>query len=133
MGFGKTIKFMVENRTGTDLKNVRISHFMKGDEYAKDAEVEVIVYFGKIADPEGPFSFKSISGKNDHWSVAFENTHGCWMSYDLDKSMSDKYREDGYRLIIEKEKFTFHAIDKKGDVSEKSTDVTTIYNATKSK
>jgi len=131
MGFGKTGKFNIVNKTGTDLEHVRISHFMKGDEYIPDAELVVIPEFSKVADPKGPYTFKSISGKNDHWSVAFKNSDGCWMSKDLDASMSSDYEESEYMLIIDKTDFTFFAKKKKGGTKSKPADVTSIYNATK--
>jgi hypothetical protein len=131
MSFTGKGRFKIINRTGTDIENVRVTHFLKGNDYIKDSELAIVE---KLANEMSSdlFTFQSLGGKSDHWCVAFQNNKGCWQSYDLDKSMSDKFIEDGYELIIEENKFIFSAKNIKKGVETKDKKITSVFEAIKS-
>ena len=131
MGFTGAGNFKIKNATGGEIQNVRVTHFMKGSDYIKDSELAIITKLANGASSEY-FTFHSIGGKNDHWCVAFQNSKGCWQSYDLDKSMNGDYVSDGYQLIIEADKFTFSATKKKGGTVTGNKKIKGVYDVIKS-
>lgn len=131
MSFTGSGNFKIKNETNDDLTHIRVTHFLKGDNYAKDSELAIITELKKGSSSQEYYKFHSMGGKDDHWCVAFQNSKGCWQSYDLDKSMSDNYVSDGYLLIIDEDHFTFSAEKKKGGADTKSVKISTVYNVIK--
>lgn len=131
MSFTGTGNFRIQNNSGADIENVRVTHFLKGDNHANDSELAIIEKLQKGAYSDF-FKFHSVGGKDDHWCVAFQNSKGCWHSYDLNKSMKSDYVSDGYLLIIEDDKLIFSAQKIKGGVEIKDKKITTVYDAIKS-
>lgn len=129
MSFTGVGNFKVKNDSSLDIEHVRVTHFLKGS--AQSSELAIIPKLQKGKSSEF-FQFHSEGGKNDHWCVAFQNSKGCWQSYDLDKSMSSDYVSDGYQLIITDDKFTFSAIKGKGGVVTADKKIKTVYETIKS-
>jgi hypothetical protein len=132
MSFTGSGHFTIKNDTDGDIENVRVTHFLKGDNYAKDSELAIIEKLEKGHDSEKSYKFQSIGGKDDHWCVAFQNTKGCWQSHDLHKSMSNDFVSDGYKLIIENHTLIFSAKNKSGGMVTADKKITTVFDAIKS-
>ncbi len=93
-------EFKIINKLGRDISDIRLSHFIKGDDFARYAQVESITEL-KNNQSKGPFTFVSNNGKNDHWSIAFKDSNGCWSSFDLKWSMSKDYDPEKYKVVLD--------------------------------
>lgn len=129
MGFTGSGNLKIKNVTGGEIKNVRVTHLLKGEDCAKDYEFVTIDSLPDHGSSPKRYTFHSVNGKDDHWCVTFENSNGCWLCDDLDMSMKADFISDSYLLIIEEKTLTFYAKNKNGHSEIRSKETTTVYDA----
>lgn len=117
--FGGQCDFTVVNDCSTAISNVRITHFLKGD-----PTTEYFIQENMSKGEAAPVKFISRSGKNDNWTVSFQQGIGGYMCGKLDKSMQKD--RSNYELVISEKTFAFRYV-KGGKTEEATTAVHTVY------
>lgn len=111
MGFAGSKVFKITNSCGMVIKNVRITHFLKGDKYNKDSELYITESMNDHQEDE--HTFHSISDKDDNWTIAFQISdplaQGCYMCKKLTVNM--KENRHSFKMTIYKDKFEISYVE----------------------